>query len=434
MARTPYSAPHRTRLRRALPGLGLLTALVALAACGSSPSAASGAAASGAPAPGASASPAPATPPAASASSPAAAPGNSAGAAAITALPALRLETVGTFEQPVWVAVAPGDTEHLFVVQKAGKVVVADRAGRTSPTPLLDLTGKVSMGGEQGLLSVAFSPRYQTDHLVYANYTDTSGDSHIVEYQVNGLAVDPASRRELLFVDQPYANHNGGLLVFDRTGMLLIGLGDGGGGGDPQKRAQNLGDLLGKILRVDARGRPYAIPKDNPFVARSGARGEVWAYGLRNPWRFAFDSVDNALFVGDVGQDKIEELDVVPAGQQSGANYGWARFEGRTTYNANRPLTNAGPLIDPVLTYPHSSGGCSITGGEVYRGAAMPALQGTYIYGDFCQGNLLGLRKGSSQPVALGLHVDALASFGKDADGELLVLSLAGTVSRLAPR
>ena len=350
-----------------------------------------------------------------------------------TALPGLRLQPVGSFDQPVWVAVAPGDRQHLFVVQKTGKVVVVDRAG-AKVGALLDLTGQVSGGAEQGLLSIAFSPRYAQDRLVYVDYTDLAGDSHVVEYAVEGIAVVAASRRELLRVKQPYANHNGGLLVFDRTGMLLVGLGDGGGGGDPQKRAQNLSDLLGKILRIDPRGRPYAIPPDNPFVARPGARGEIWAYGLRNPWRFAFDSKDNALYVGDVGQDKIEELDVVAAAEQSGANYGWPRFEGRSVYNARAALAETGPLIAPALTYEHASGGCSITGGEVYRGPALPALAGVYVYGDFCQGQVLGLRKGGSRPVSLGLTVDALASFGVDQDGELLVISLAGPVSRLVAR
>ena len=350
-----------------------------------------------------------------------------------TALPGLRLQPVGSFDQPVWVAVAPGDRQHLFVVQKTGKVVVVDRAG-AKVGALLDLTGQVSGGAEQGLLSIAFSPRYAQDRLVYVDYTDLAGDSHVVEYAVEGIAVVAASRRELLRVKQPYANHNGGLLVFDRTGMLLVGLGDGGGGGDPQKRAQNLSDLLGKILRIDPRGRPYAIPPDNPFVARPGARGEIWAYGLRNPWRFAFDSKDNALYVGDVGQDKIEELDVVAAAEQSGANYGWPRFEGRSVYNARAALAETGPLIAPALTYEHASGGCSITGGEVYRGPALPALAGVYVYGDFCQGQVLGLRKGGSRPVSLGLTVDALASFGVYQDGELLVISLAGPVSRLVAR
>ena len=350
--------------------------------------------------------------------------------AAPTGLPTLKLQPVGRFEQPVWATTAPGDKEHLYVVQKTGKVLVVDRAGRPVGT-LLDLTGQVSGGGEQGLLSIAFSPRYATDRLVYADYTDPAGDSRVVEYAVAGLSVRPESRRELLFVKQPYANHNGGLLLFDRTGMLLVGLGDGGSGGDPERRAQNLGDLLGKILRIDPRGRPYAIPPDNPFVGRAGARGEIWAYGLRNPWRFAFDSRDGALYLGDVGQDKIEELDIVPPGQQAGANYGWPRFEGRSTYNAKAALTEAGPLIVPAVTYTHADGGCSITGGEVYRGSALPGLQGTYLYADFCKGAVLGLVKGRAEPVDLGLSVDALTSFARDADGELLVLSLGGQVSRI---
>lgn len=408
-----------------LPALGLLLALTAgcAAAPASTPTAPASTAAAvpPGPAPTASASPLPPSP---------APPARSA---VPVALPALRLQPVGRFEQPVWAAVAPGDSEHLYVVQKTGKVVVIDRAGAPVGT-LLDLTGQVSGGGEQGLLSIAFSPRYATDRLVYADYTDLSGDSHVVEYAVAGLTARPASRRELLRVGQPYANHNGGLLLFDRTGMLLIGLGDGGGGGDPQGRAQDLSDLLGKILRIDPRGRPYAVPPDNPFVGRPGARGEVWAYGLRNPWRFAFDSQDGVLYVGDVGQDEAEEVDVVPPAQQPGANYGWPRFEGRRVFNARAALTATGPLVVPAVTYTHAAGGCSVTGGEVYRGSALPGLQGVYLYTDFCRGAVRGLVAGRSAPVDLGLAVVAPTSFARDAAGELLVLSLAGEVSRVVAR
>ena len=349
------------------------------------------------------------------------------------ALPALRLEPLGRFEQPVGVAAAPGDRDHLYVVQKTGKVIVINRAGTPVGT-LLDLTGQVSGGGEQGLLSIAFSPRFATDRLVYVDYTDTAGDSRVVEYTVAQRVAQPASRRELLHVKQPYANHNGGLLLFDRTGMLLVGLGDGGSGGDPQRRAQNLSDLLGKILRIDPRGRPYAIPPDNPFVGRAGARGEIWAYGLRNPWRFAVDSLDGTLYVGDVGQDAVEELNVVAPAQQAGANYGWPRFEGRETVNARAALTGTGPVIVPAVTYTHATGGCSITGGEVYRGSALPGLRGVYLYADFCLGAVQGLVKGRGEPVDLGLSLEALTSFGRDTGGELLVLSLGGQVGRIVAR
>lgn len=371
-----------------------------------------------------------------------AAPTGPGDASAVPSQPAGRigLEKIGDFDAPVWVGSPPGDTHDLFVVERTGRVrVVHD--GQVQAAPYLDLTGETTTGGERGLLSIAFAPDYAQSGRMWADYTDLRGNSHVTEWTRSGvdpLTVDPASRRELLSVDQPFSNHNGGLLLVDPSGMLLIGLGDGGSGGDPENRAQNLSDLLGKILRIDPRpvgDRPYGIPPDNPFVHRPGARPEIWAYGLRNPWRFFLDPPTGDLWLGDVGQNKVEEVDLVPVARQPGANYGWSVFEGRDRFNAARRLTEAGPLITPVLTYGHENNQCSVTSGEVYHGS-IAALQGRYLYGDFCSGQAYSVSKvgdGVSAPQRL-VKVDALASFGHDASGEVYLADLAGPVSRLVSR
>jgi glucose/arabinose dehydrogenase len=291
---------------------------------------------------------------------------------------------------------------------------------------VLDLSRQVSKGNEQGLLSIAFDPAYATNGRLYVDYTDRDGVTQVVAYTVTDGV--PRSPQTLLTVEQPYANHNGGLVLFDRTGMLLVGMGDGGSAGDPADRAQDLRDDLGKILRLDpqtgagAPGNPYP---ENP---------KVWALGLRNPWRFSFDT-NGDLYVGDVGQNKLEELDVVPPADQRGANYGWSVFEGNERFKADRQFTPGGPVIAPALTYQHSEGGCSITGGEVYRGRAIPSLVGTYVFGDFCAGRLLGVRRtpsGVTPSAELGVRVDGLQAFGLDLDHELLVLSADG-LWRLTP-
>jgi glucose/arabinose dehydrogenase len=328
----------------------------------------------------------------------------------------LSLVKVGDFSSPVWVGPVPGDPAHLVLVEKTGKVLLLDTAFRTVGT-VLDLTGDVATGNEQGVLSVAFDPAYPTNHRLYVDYTETGGDTRVVSYTVTaGRATGP---HQLLAVDQPYANHNGGLLLFDRSGKLLVGLGDGGSGGDPENHAQDLTSNLGKILRLDPlTGAGLA---DNPYPQND----RVWAYGLRNPWRFSFDT-NGDLYVGDVGQNEIEELDVVPLAQQRGANYGWSVYEGDARYNKSRELQGSGRLVKAALTYPHSSGGCSITGGEVYRGKALPELVGTYLFGDYCAGRLLAATRtagGVSASRQLGPRVDGLQAFGHDADGELLVLS-----------
>ena len=333
-------------------------------------------------------------------------------------------------EEPLALAVRPDDPA-LYIAEKGGRVV-AIRGGTVDPTPVLDVSSEVSLGGEQGLLGLAFSPDGGS---LYVNYTDVDGDTRVVAYAMAGDRADPSSRREVLFVDQPYSNHNGGNLVFGPDGYLYIGLGDGGSGGDPHGNAQSLGTLLGKMLRIDPRpadGAPYRIPADNPFVTTPGALPEIWAYGLRNPWRYSFDRATGDLWIGDVGQSAWEEVDRQPASSNGGENYGWNVREGAHPYAGGGSLPGA---VDPVFDYSHSDGGCVVTGGYVYRGRAIPDLVGTYVFADFCLGELEGLRLGGGEVVQeqLGVAVGPVSSFGEDAQGELYVLSLAGGVYRLVP-
>ena len=340
-----------------------------------------------------------------------------------------RLVEVGRFDQPLYVTAPPGDTR-VFVLEKGGRVKVLGAGGRELPEPFLDLSGEVTGGFEQGLLSIAFPPDFDDSRLVYVSFTDRDGDTRIVEYEVAGNTVDPASRREVLRQDQPYANHNGGLVAFAPDGTLIVGLGDGGSGGDPQNRAQNLGTLLGKLLRIDPRSsgdRPYGIPPDNPFLGRAGSRPEIWAYGLRNPWRFWFEG--GTLYVADVGQNAEEEVNVVPEAGQSGANYGWPAFEGRSEF---KDVTiDRGRLVEPAITYPNGDGNCSVTGGVVVR---QGSLAGWYVYGDYCAGDLLAARAEGGRVEErrdLGINVPELSSFGQDAAGTTYVTSLGGSLYRL---
>ena len=323
---------------------------------------------------------------------------------------------LGSFESPVWAAPVPGDPVHLWLVEKAGRVVEIDETGMKTSV-VLDLTKLISKGNEQGLLSMAFDPHFADNQRFYVDYTDMEGRTRVVRYTlIDGKPHDPLN---VLTEDQPYSNHNGGLLLFDRTGKLLVGLGDGGSAGDPGNRAQSLGSDLGKILRIDPdTGRGLA---DNPYPINN----RIWALGLRNPWRFSFDT-NGDLYLGDVGQNKVEEIDVVSPTLQRGANYGWSVYEGVDVFKNDELLTLGGPLIKPALTYPHSEGGCSVTGGVVYRGHALPELRGTYVFGDYCEGKLMGTRRtphGLTLPVPLGVRVGGLQAFGTDRSGELLVMS-----------
>jgi glucose/arabinose dehydrogenase len=338
------------------------------------------------------------------------------------------LEQIATLDQPLAFAVRHGDPA-LYVAEKTGRVV-AIRDGRVASRPVLDLQGEVSFGGEQGLLGIAFSP---DGRFLYANYTDVNGDTRIVGYEMGDSSVSTRTRRQVLFVDQPYANHNGGDLVFGPDGDLYIGLGDGGSAGDPQGHAQSLDSLLGKMLRIDPRphgDEPYDIPADNPFVDRAGARPEIWAHGLRNPWRYSFDRATGDLWIGDVGQNTWEEIDRLPAGSPAGANLGWNLVEGSHRFTGDPP-TDA---IAPVYEYPHASGACTVIGGVVYRGADIPALTGAYLFADLCLGELEAIRLGAGGTVehaVLGPTVPHVSSFGEDADGDVYVASLDGGVYRL---
>ena len=341
----------------------------------------------------------------------------------------VRLELVATLLQPLAMATRPGDP-WLYVAEQGGRVV-AIRDGAPGQRTVLDLSGDTEASGEQGLLGLAFSPdgRY-----LYLNYTDLQGATRIVELRMGAGRADASSAREVLSVDQPYANHNGGNLAFGPDGFLYIGLGDGGSAGDPHGNGQALDTLLGKMLRIDPRpagSDPYAIPDDNPLVGRPGARPEIWAYGLRNPWRYSFDRETGDLWIGDVGQSDREEIDRQAASSTGGENYGWNAFEGTRTFTGP-PVAGA---IPPVYDYGHDGGGCAVTGGFVYRGTAIADMVGTYVFTDVCVGELEWLRLEADGVVhgSLGLQVPGVASFGQDADGELYVLSLTGPVYRLVP-
>jgi glucose/arabinose dehydrogenase len=329
------------------------------------------------------------------------------------------VEVAAGLDSPLHLTSAPGEPGRLYVVEQVGRIRVL-AGGRLVPAPFLDIQEKVVSGGEQGLLSVAFHPDYDENRLFYANYTDTQGDTVVEEYRARGSAA-PARVRELLHVDQPYSNHNGGQLVFGPDGLLYVGMGDGGAAGDPENRAQDLDDRLGKLLRLD--------------VDREGADWELVAYGLRNPWRFSFDRETGDLWIGDVGQGDLEEIDFQPAGSRGLVNYGWDVFEGSQVFEDKEP-NPAGRLVGPIVEYSHSEGR-SVTGGFVYRGEDVPAASGRYFYGDYSSGFVWSLveRGGEATDVRRApFEVPGLSSFGEDARGELYLVSLAGAVYRLASR
>ena len=345
------------------------------------------------------------------------------------------LDPVATgLEAPVYLTVPPGDAR-LFVVEQPGRIRVI-RNGRLVSRPYLDISAKVGYGGERGLLGLAFHPHFAANGRFFVNYTDRHGDTRVERYEAAPSAdsADLASARLVLAVAQPYANHNGGDVLFGPDGMLYVGMGDGGSGGDPHGNGQSLGTLLGKLLRLDVdHGEPYAIPPDNPFAGRAGARGEIWAYGLRNPWRVAFDRTAALLYVADVGQNRWEEVDVVAAGT-GGLNYGWNLTEGSRCYGSS-PCSREG-LTLPALEYGHEDG-CAIIGGFVYRGRAIPSAVGHYFYSDYCSGWLRSFRfeggDATDRSIWRTRNVGPVLSFGEDASGELYVLSANGTVYRLAP-
>ncbi len=362
------------------------------------------------------------------------------GTGARTAARGVRLVRVGRFSQPVALAAPPRDRRRVFVVEQAGRIRVV-RDGRTLARPFLDLRGDVVSGGEQGLLGLAFAPDYAESGRFYVYYTAAgSGANTVAELRAASPdRADPSTRRVLIAQRDTESNHNGGQLAFGPDGLLYVGMGDGGGANDQhgaRGNAQDLGTLLGKLLRIDptpSGSRPYTIPPDNPFVGRAGARGEIYAYGLRNPWRFSFDG--DAIAIADVGQNAVEEIDYVPLRRLRGANFGWRPWEGDRR-NVDEPAPGH---VRPVLTKTHDDGWCSITGGYVVRDPRLPALRGRYVYGDFCLGRLrsVRLRPGGARGdrAIAGLpRVPNLSSFGEDARRRVYVLSLDGPVYRLAPR
>lgn len=358
---------------------------------------------------------------------------------------AIRAERViGGLAQPVFVTSPPRDISRLFIVEKPGRIRIL-KWGSLLPAPFLDLTGQVSTGSEQGLLGLAFHPDYANNGWFFVNYTNTSGNTVVARYRVsaNPDVADPSSAVVVLQVNQPYANHNGGHLAFGPDGYLYIGLGDGGSAGDPQGNAQNPSTLLGKMLRIDVdSASPYGIPPSNPFVGSGPPLDEIWALGLRNPWRYSFDRINGDLYIGDVGQNRYEEIDFQPFGFAGGANYGWNVVEGNGHCYPSGASCNPSLYVNPIHEYDHSQG-CSVTGGYVYRGCKMPDLHGTYFYGDFCSafvrtfqvvgGVATNHQDRTAELESSGVSIDQIASFGEDARGELYIVDLGGEIFRIVP-
>lgn len=382
--------------------------------------------------------------------------GSTGTAAATSAVPladvSLTPVEIGQFDAPIALVERTNDRD-LYVAERAGRVIrvaVADEGGQRTYTPagepLLDISDQVTTDGERGLLDIAFSPDGTRLFLSYSQAPE--GTSTIVSYDfVNGTAIDEGSRREILTIEDFAPNHNGGDIEFGPDGYLWIAMGDGGGSGDPEQTGQDTNQLLGKLLRIDPMGatggQPYAIPPDNPFADGAGGRPEIWLYGVRNPWRFSFDAgppgarrgATNDLWIGDVGQGAWEEIDYLPATGDTGrgANLGWSEMEGAHPFEDG---SNPPDGVLPIFEYPNPDGGCAITGGVVYRGAANPDLQGAYLFGDFCQPQLRAIRQDGGRVVderIFDVEVSSLVSFGVDDDGEVYAVSLDGPIYRLDP-
>jgi glucose/arabinose dehydrogenase len=359
----------------------------------------------------------------------------------------LRLElqpVLSGLDQPVFLTAPPGD-RRLFIVEKPGRVRIV-KDGVLIPTPLLDISSRISMSSERGLLSIAFDPDFARNGFLFVHFTDPTGDIAIERFHITSATpdvVDPDSLRIITVPHRDRATHNGGRVAFGPDGFLYLSLGDGGGVGDPSGNGQNLETLLGKLLRIDVSkataAQPYAIPANNPFIDQAGRRPEIWAYGLRNPWRFAFDGSGGNVYIADVGQDRFEEVDVMPAAS-AGLNYGWNRMEASSCY-ATDPCDKAG-LTLPILEYAHdAAGGCSILGGFVYRGNAIPELRGRYLYSDLCSAWLRSFRyDGASATEQTDWNITPppevpflgrVYSFGEDGQGELYVLGTTNVVYKL---
>ena len=333
------------------------------------------------------------------------------------------------FEAPLFLTHAGDGSGRTYVVEQGGRIRVVESDGTVRPRPFLDIVDRVTSGGEQGLLGLAFHPEDRSR--VFVNYTGRGGETVVAEYRAgSSTQADPGSERVLLRIEQPYSNHNGGMLAFGPEGYLWIGTGDGGGGGDPEGNGQDPSTLLGAILRISVTGDPYGIPGGNPFALGGGGREEVWAYGLRNPWRFSFDRRTGDLWIGDVGQHELEEINVHPSAMSGAANFGWNIMEGSRCYEA--PDCDTDGLVLPVTEYPTSLG-CAVTGGYVYRGRRFPQMRGAYLFADYCAGQIWGLDAAEEgvydgavehrELLDTGLSI---SSFGEDELGELYVTDLAG--------
>jgi glucose/arabinose dehydrogenase len=361
---------------------------------------------------------------------------NGAGAgarAAASAQSVMRLEQVGgQFRNPVYLTAPAGDPR-LFVVEQAGRIRIV-KDGSTVSRPFLDISERVGSGGERGLLSMAFHPDFRSNGYFFVNFTNRQGDTRVERFRVSSDpdVADPGSSMLVITIDQPYSNHNGGLVMFGHDGMLYIGMGDGGSGGDPHRNGQNRQVLLGKLLRIDVdRSAPYAIPPDNPYAKGGGGRGEIWAIGLRNPWRFAFDRPSGLLYIADVGQNEREEIDVESAAAP-GLNYGWSVMEGDRCFRG-ASCDRAG-LTAPKVSYGREGGACSVTGGFVYRGRRIPSIAGHYFYSDYCAGWLRSFRvEGGAVTDRREWKMDSIGhvvSFGEDSSGEMYIIAEGGKVFR----
>ncbi|MBI5533487.1 MAG: PQQ-dependent sugar dehydrogenase [Deltaproteobacteria bacterium] len=346
-------------------------------------------------------------------------------------MPALKLTSIASGLSAPLFATSPAGDARLFVVEQGGRIRII-QGGAVLPTPFLDVSASISTGGERGLLGLAMHPGYASNGRFWINYTDTSGNTAVVEYKASTTdpnVADPQPVRVLLGIAQPFANHNGGMLAFGPDGYLYIGMGDGGSGGDPQGNGQNPQSELGKILRVDVDSYPTPAPGNMP-----GGNPHVWDMGVRNPWRFSFDRATGDLYIADVGQNAWEEVNVEPAGQGH-RNYGWNTMEGTHCYQPSSGCSQAG-LTLPVAEYSHDNG-CSITGGYAYRGAAIPCLQGRYLYADYCSHRIWSFvwnGSAATDPKELTAELDpgdSITSFGEDAQGEAYVVTAAGTVYRI---
>jgi glucose/arabinose dehydrogenase len=351
----------------------------------------------------------------------------------------LKLQKVGSFDQPVHVQSTPAFRSLVFVVEQPGTVSVL-RNGNRLGKPFLDIRGRVSCCGERGLLSIAFDPKFGRNHLVYAYYTNRQGNIEIDEFRApSGTRALNSSRRKVIVIPHPgHSNHNGGQLQFGPDGFLYAGTGDGGGGGDVEDNARRLNVLLGKLLRIDPHrraGSPYTVPTTNPFVGRAGARPEIYSYGLRNPWRFSFNAQTGTLAIGDVGQFEREELDYTKIQRAKGANYGWPKWEGELLFDPSRPDPSLNPPspVFPILTYGHARG-CAIVAGHVAHDPGLGWLRGRYLYTDLCNGvirSVVAKPGGASGDRSTGLRVTMPSSFGEGDRGRVYVASLRGPVYRL---